>query len=172
VAEKLVGYTDADFAACYSRRSRSGYVFFVGSNVISWSSRKQASIALSTCESEYYALTEGAKEALYLKKLLWEVTNQMPYQDDLTLEPVKVFCDNQSTIFVVKNSTLGPDHKMMKHVDVRFKWIQEKVCKNELEISYVSTKDQFADVFTKALAKVQHDKLCSYIIFPCGGVAC
>jgi len=154
----LKGFTDADFAACFTRRSRTGFAFFVGSCLISWSSRKQSVIALSTCEAEYYALTEGAKEAINLKRLVWEIQNQDAYPDELKLDPVTLFCDNQSTIFVSKNPA---EHRMMKHVDLRYKWIQERVESGEFEVEYVPTKDQVADLFTKGLAKVQHEKLCS-----------
>ena len=152
----LKGFTDADFAACYSRKSRTGYAFFVGSSILSWSSRKQSVIALSTCEAEYYALTEGGKEAMHLKKLFWEVNNQKPLPDDQPVQSVKLFCDNQSTIFVSKNPA---EHKMMKHVDLRHKWIQEKVENKEFEVEYVPTKDQTADIFTKALPRETFERL-------------
>ena len=113
-------------------------------------------IALSTCEAEYYALTEGGKEAMHVKKLVWEVNNQKPIPDDQELEPVKLLCDNQSTIFVSKNPA---EHRMMKHVDLRYKWIQEKVEANEFQVEYVSTTDQIADIFTKALHKDMFEKL-------------
>jgi hypothetical protein len=152
----LRGFTDADFAACFSRKSRTGYAFFMGSSILSWCSRKQSVIALSTCEAEYYALTEGGKEAMHIKKLVWEVNNQKPIRDDQELDPVKLFCDNQSTIFVSKNPA---EHRMMKHVDLRYKWIQEKVEANEFQVEYVSTKDQIADIFTKALHKDMFERL-------------
>ena len=101
---------------CFTRKSRTGYALFIGSSILSWSSRKQSVIALSTCEAEYYALTEGGKEAMHIKKLVWEVNNQKPIPDDQVLEPVKLLCDNQSTIFVSKNPA---EHRMMKHVDFK-----------------------------------------------------
>jgi hypothetical protein len=152
----LQGFTDADYAACFTRKSRTGYAFFVGSSLVSWGSRKQSVIALSTCEAEYYALTEGAKEAIHLKRLLWEIQHQIPLPDDVKLDAVTLFCDNQSTIFVSKNPA---EHRMMKHVDLRYKWIQEKVGEGEFKIEYVRTQDQCADLFTKSLAKNQHEYL-------------
>ena len=89
---------------------------------------------------------------------MWEIQNQDAYPDELKLDPVTLFCDNQSTIFVSKNPA---EHRMMKHVDLRYKWIQERVESGEFEVEYVPTKDQVADLFTKGLAKVQHEKLCS-----------
>ena len=154
--DSLVGYTDADFAACFSRRSRTGFIFFIGGCVLSWSSKKQSVIALSTCEAEYYALTEGGKEAMHLNRLLWEFLNQKPLDDDQKLDPVRLFCDNQSTLFVAKNPA---EHKMMKHVDLRYKWIQERVENEDFLVDYVSTKDQIADIFTKALPKETFQRL-------------
>ena len=142
--QSLHGYTDADFASCPSRKSRTGYVFQIGESTLCWNSRKQNVIALSTCEAEFYALTEGGKEAIHLKRLFWELTNQEPLPDDVNLEPIKMFCDNQSTIFVSKNPA---EHKMMKHVDLRHKWIQEKVDNGEFEIDYVPTSRQLADIY-------------------------
>lgn len=152
----LRGFTDADFAGCFSRKSRTGYAFFVGASMVSWCSRKQSVIALSTCEAEYYALTEGGKEAMHLKKLFWEINNQQPLPDYQTLDTVILYCDNQSTIFVSKNPA---EHKMMKHVDLRYKWIQEKVDAKEFQVDYVSTKSQIADIFTKALTKEVFERL-------------
>ena len=154
--ESLHGYTDADFASCPSRKSRTGYVFQIGESTLCWNSRKQNVIALSTCEAEFYALTEGGKEAIHLKRLFWELTNQEPLPDDVNLEPIKMFCDNQSTIFVSKNPA---EHKMMKHVDLRHKWIQEKVDNGEFEIDYVPTSRQLADIFTKPLAATVFQRL-------------
>ncbi len=151
----LRGFTDADFASCFTRRSRTGHIFLAGDSIISWNSRKQSVVSLSTCEAEYYALTEGGKEGIYLNRLFWEMMNQCPLPDDEKLQPVTLFCDNQSTIFVTTNSA---DHKMLKHVDVRHKWILERVENGELQVEYVSTKEQIADIFTKGLAKELFEK--------------
>ena len=104
-----------------------------------WSSRKQSVIALSTCEAEYYSLTEGGKEAMHLNRLLWEFLHQQPFKDEIHLSAVKLLCNNQSTIFVSKNPA---EHRMMKHVDLRYKWIQEKVESGHLKVEYVNTKLQ------------------------------
>ena len=159
--QELVGYTDADFASCHTRRSRTGYVFLVGESPIVWSSRKQPVISLSTCESEFYALTEGGKEAIHLSRLMWEFLNHQPCVDGMKLSPVKLLCDNQSTIFVSKNPA---EHRNMKHVDLRYKWIQERVESGDFKIAYVSTKQQIADIFTKALTKEVFERLRSYLV--------
>ena len=92
---KLCGYTDADFASCFSRKSRSGFMFFIGESLVSWSSKKQNVVALSTCEAEYYALTEGGKEAIHLNRLVWEFNNQQPILDDTDLKSVTLYFDSQ-----------------------------------------------------------------------------
>jgi hypothetical protein len=148
--QKIIGYSDADFASCITRRSRSGYAFLLGQSLVSWLSKKQSLIALSTCEAEYYALTEGGKEAIHLRRLWWEIQNQSPYAEGVDSEPFQLMCDNQSTIMVSKDSA---EHKMMKHVDLRYKWIQERVNAGDFKVDYVSTKEQIADIFTKALDK-------------------
>jgi DNA-binding PadR family transcriptional regulator len=122
----------------------------MGDSLISWSSKKQSVVALSTCEAEYYALTEGGKEAIHLNRLVWEIQNQRPVPDDEKLPCLTLFCDNQSTIFVAKNPA---EHKMIKHIDLRHKWIQERVERGDFEVGYVSTKEQVADIFTKPLSR-------------------
>jgi hypothetical protein len=97
---QLRGFTDTDFASCFSSKSRTGYIFLIGDAVLCWYSRKQSVIALSTCEAEFYAPTEGGKEAIHLKRLFWEICSQETLPDEIKLETIKLFCDNQSTIFV------------------------------------------------------------------------
>jgi hypothetical protein len=165
----LYGYTDADPASCFSRRSRSGFIFYSGNSPLAWTSKKQQTIALSTCESEYYALAEGGKEAIHLNRLLWEFSNQRPFDEHAKLDPVTLYCDNQSTIFVSKNPA---EHKMMKHVDLRHKWIQEKVEDGAFQVQYISTKDQVADIFTKPLSTQLFEKfrkLCARPEVPIAG---
>jgi hypothetical protein len=154
--KQVTGYTDADFAACVSRRSRTGYIFFVGETVVCWCSRKQNVIALSTCEAEYYALTEGGKEAIHLSRLWWEFKNQRSYGDYSEPDPVTLLCDNQSAMAVTKNPA---EHKVMKHVDLRHKWIMERVANGEFKVDYVQTSSQVADIFTKALPRPQFENL-------------
>jgi hypothetical protein len=154
--KQVTGYTDADFAACVTRRSRTGYIFFVGETVVCWCSKKQNVIALSTCEAEYYALTEGGKEAIHLRRLWWEFRHQRPIDEEATPDAVTLFCDNQAAMAVTKNPA---EHKVMKHVDLRHKWIQERVAQNDFKVDYVETSNQVADIFTKALARPQFEYL-------------
>ena len=113
----------------------------------------------------YFFLTEGGKEAMHLNRLLWEFLNQQPFKDEIHLSAVKLLCDNQSTIFVSKNPA---EHRMMKHVDLRYKWIQEKVESGHLKVEYVNTKLQLEDIFTKALTKELFERLRSRLVQPQG----
>lgn len=140
----LRGFSDADYAGdVNNRRSTSGGVFFLGSCVISWFSTKQRSVTLSTTEAEYVAATEAVKELIWLKRLLSEIA------PDIEQGPL-FYMDNQSAIKIVKNPEF---HKRTKHIDVRFHFIREKYERKEFVLEYVSSNEQLADVFTKALAR-------------------
>ena len=152
----LQGYSDSDYAACPdSRRSRTGYVFMLGNSVISWKSSKQKRISTSTCEAEYYALSEAGKEGIHLNALLTEIEKNVG-RFTVGTSPVSILSDNQSTLAVAKNSA---SHNKTKHIDVTHRWIQESVELKELSVDYVPTEDNVADIFTKALPKPQFEKL-------------
>jgi hypothetical protein len=98
--------------------------------------------------------------------LSWEFSNQKTFDENTKVDPIILYCDNQSTIFVSKNPA---EHKMMKHVDLRHKWIQERVEAGEFSVEYVSTKDQIADIFTKPLSKQLFERfrmLCNVVQQP------
>lgn len=142
---KLLGFTDADYAGCLNtRKSRSGFVFMFNGAPISWSSQRQSVVSLSTAESEYIALSHGAKEAIWLRQFLKELNINCNY--------VEIFVDNQAAIKLASNSE---HHKRSKHIDVRYHFIRDIVNKKQIALEYVSSKDQLADIFTKPLAKAQ-----------------
>ena len=120
--EKIIGIADADYAACVSRRSRTGYSIFWGNSLIAWKSKKQAVISLSTCEAELYELTDGGKECMLIRRIHKEILTRIPYQDHHQSIPPTLLCDNQSTIAVLKDKGRLP--KAAKHVDVRHMWIR------------------------------------------------
>ena len=126
-------------------KSRSGFVFTLNGAPISWSSQRQSVVALSTTESEYIALCHGTKEAVWLHRFL----NELKYGD---CKFIKIFVDNQVSIKLAKNSEYD---KRTKHIDVRFHFIRDMVDSNLLEVEYIESKEQLADIFTKPLAK-QH----------------
>ena len=141
----LKGFCDADWAGSpYDRRSVSGFVFMLGGKTIAWSSKKQTTIALSSTEAEYKALTHATCEAIWLKRLLADLH---VYQ-----EKVNLLCDNMSSIYLANNPVF---HARSKHIEVQYHYVREKVIAKEIDIQHVSTEFQVADIFTKFLDSVK-----------------
>ena len=138
---KLISYTDSDWAGCADdRKSTSGYAHSFGSGVISWASKKQQTIALSSSEAEYMAATSAACQTVWLRRILADLKEK---QDEATI----MFCDNKSTIAMTKNPVF---HGRTKHIEIRHHFIRELVAKKEIKLEYRSTEEQVADIFTKA----------------------
>jgi hypothetical protein len=140
----LVGYIDSDSDGCIDdRKSTSGYVFILGSCAISWSSKKQPTISLSSTEVEYIALTSTTSEAIWLKRILTYLKQE---QQDATI----IYCDNMSTISISKNIMF---HSCTKHIDIKYHFIRDHVRKGEFELKFCKTNDQLVDIFTKELPR-------------------
>ncbi|CAI7800733.1 unnamed protein product [Closterium sp. NIES-54] len=140
----LQGYTDADWAGDPStRQSTSGYIFTLVGGAISWQSKRQNLIALSSTEAEYVALTRGGTEAVWLRRLLAELGHQQE-------GPTPIYVDNQATIGLAKNSVL---HGRTKHIQIRHHFIRKLVEDNEVELRYIKTNMQPADFLTKPLPR-------------------
>jgi len=139
----LEGFTDADGATQEHRRAISGYVFLIDGGAISWSSRKQELVTLSTAEAEYVAATHAAKEAIWLRKLLGELFPNL-------LVPTPLYCDNQAAL---KLATDDNYHARTKHIDLRFHFIRQTIASGALKLLYCPTEDMVADILTKALPK-------------------
>jgi transposase InsO family protein len=147
---ELKGYCDADWAGDVNeRRSTTGYVFFVGDGAISWNCKRQPTIAVSTTEAEYMATSHCLKEALWLRQLLEDVGL-------VQRGATSIMCDNQGCIALAKDPK---HHSRTKHIDVQHHFIREKLEDGEVSLWYCPTEDMVADVLTKALAKVRHEKL-------------
>ena len=139
----LIGMCDADWAGdIINRRSTTGFVFTIGGTAVSWLSKQQPIVALSTCEAEYIALSAAVQEMIWLNRLLCE----LGFKD---LVGTNLYEDNQGAIALAKNP-IG--HKRTKHIDTRYHFIREKVDSGQIAIKYCSTQDMIADVFTKGLA--------------------
>ncbi|MDV3183825.1 MAG: reverse transcriptase domain-containing protein [Sweet potato little leaf phytoplasma] len=137
----LKGYVDADYAAdCDRRRSLSGYVFAYFGNLVSWRTSLQSVVALSTTVSEYIATTDAIKEGIWLKELTSELSS--------CVKEVKIHCDSQSAVCLSKNQTY---HDRTKHIDVRYHFIRDILNEGEFKLVKISTEDNPADAFTKAL---------------------
>jgi Reverse transcriptase (RNA-dependent DNA polymerase)/gag-polypeptide of LTR copia-type len=143
----LTGFTDADWAGDHgTRRSTSGYLFHVGSGVISWSSKRQATVSLSSCESEYVGQTQAAKEAIWLKRFL----SQISPGNFANSIPTVIWCDNQGAIALAKNPA---NHARTKHIDINHHWQREVIEAGDVEMKYISTQSQVADGLTKPLSR-------------------
>ncbi|KAH7460370.1 Retrovirus-related Pol polyprotein from transposon TNT 1-94 [Phytophthora ramorum] len=143
----MCGYSDADWAGdIESRRSTSGYAFMMNGGCISWRSKKQRTVALSSTEAEYMALSEATQEAVWLKVFLCELGEMA------SDEAVKIYEDNQGSIALAKNPQF---HKRTKHIDIRYHFVREKVEDGQVVLQNVSTTDMLADMMTKAITAVQ-----------------
>ena len=139
---EVFGYTNADWAGCaYDRRSTSGYVFSFGSGAMSWSSKKQPTVALSSTKAEYRGATMATCGITWLRKLLHDLGHDV--QGAVTL-----FCDNMSSIQLANNPIF---HARTKHIKVHYHYVREKVLAGDIDLVYVSTQEQVADIFTKSL---------------------
>jgi hypothetical protein len=142
----LVGYTDADWAGdVATRRSTSGYIFNIGSGAISWSSKRQPTVALSSCEAEYVGETQATKEAIWLRRLLRELLDQKEH-----LATTIIFGDNQGAIQLARNPQF---HARTKHIDIQHHFVREAQMSGEVDMQYTPTERQIADGLTKALPK-------------------
>jgi len=140
---KLVGFSDADWAGdCDSRKSTSGFVFMYAGGPVSWGSKRQTCVALSTSEAEYVALSVTVQEGLWLHRMLNEVLD-VPRGKGLL-----VFEDNRSCIQMTKNPI---HHGRSKHIDIKFHFIRDEVRKGNVCVEYLETDKMVADAMTKPL---------------------
>ena len=138
----LVGFSDADWAGDPNdRKSTSGYIFVMNGGAISWKSRKQTCVALSTAEAEYVALASAAQETAWIRQLL----NDLHHQQD---DPTILYEDNQAAVAISKNSQL---HTKMKHIAIRYHYVREKALDKTIDVQYCPTNDMVADILTKGL---------------------
>jgi hypothetical protein len=128
-------------------------MFSFGSAVVTWSSKKQPTVALSSTEAEYRGAAMVACEVACLRKLLGDLGLHVDRQ-------VVIYCDNLSSIQLVRNPVF---HARTKHIEVHYHFIREKVLAGEIDLIYVSTEDQVADIFTKALGAEKHRRFRSML---------
>ncbi|KAH9120262.1 hypothetical protein AeMF1_007492, partial [Aphanomyces euteiches] len=141
-------YCDADFANGEDRKSISGYVVMYGSCVLSYRSRKQTIVALSTAEAEYIALADCVKELLWFSELLEEL--------GFPQKTILVHCDNQSAIAIAKNPG---QHERTKHISTKYHFVRDSVEKEVIKLQYCPSKMMIADILTKAIPREQFEIL-------------
>ena len=146
----LHGYADADWAGdLTTRKSTSAYVFRLGDATISWSSKRQPVVALSSTEAEYIALCLASQETIWLRTLLEKMNLK---QSHATV----VYEDNQGTMSLAKNPV---HHSRTKHIDIKFHFIRETIENNQVQLIYCPTENMIADVLTKGLSKPRFEEL-------------
>ena len=146
----IAGFSDLDWGSDHDdRKSTSAYVFHLGLGAVSWKLKKQMSVALSSVESEYMAMCQAVKEAVWLSGLL----------EDLGIElqsPLIIYGDNQGALALAQN----PDtHPCSKHVDIQYHFTRDLVCAGRIAVKYIPTKLMIANALTKPLPQPQFSML-------------
>lgn len=154
-SDKISGYTDSDWAGSLKdRKSVSGHIFFSGDAPVSWQSKKQSVVALSTLEAEFVAASNATREALWVGKLVTEITNRTSLKlPPKSSEPIKILCDNQGALKLIHT---GVAKAQTRHIDVKFHHSIDEERKGNVHFDYVKTAENTADLLTKGLAGPAH----------------
>jgi hypothetical protein len=137
----LIGYSDSDWRGDkVDGKSTSGVCQFLGGSLVCWSSKKQNCVATSSTEAKYISVESCCVQLLWMRKCLKDF--------GVNCDKVPLLCDNESAIKIAHNLVL---HGKTKHIEICHHFIREHVANGDIELSYVNTKDQLADIFTKPL---------------------
>ncbi|PKU63244.1 Retrovirus-related Pol polyprotein from transposon TNT 1-94 [Dendrobium catenatum] len=159
----LQSNVDSDWAGDHTdRKSTTGYCNFLGTSLISWSVKKQTTIARSSTEAEYRAIALVTTEIIWLRRLLHEL-------DCPQLEPTKFYCDNTSAIALANNPVY---HARTKHIEIDCHFIRDCIKNHSIQVHHISTKDQLADLFTKYLSVTRFKLLAHKLINPIDSSVC
>jgi hypothetical protein len=143
---ELLGYSDSDHAGdLEKRKSTTGIVFFLGQNLITWTSQKQKVVSLSSCESEYIAAAAGACQGVWLSRLLADITGSAVKKFELRI-------DSKSALELSKNPVY---QERSKHIDTRYHFIRECIADGVVDVNHVGTDNQLADILTKPLGRLR-----------------
>jgi len=150
--EILFGYCDADWASNVDdRRSVTGYVFMLACGAISWQTKKQPTVALSSVEAEYMAATQATKEAIWFRQFFKELG-----MIKVVPSPTIILSDSQGSIALTKNPEY---HSRTKHIDIQHYFLRDHVLQNTVNFKFISTASMVADILTKSLAKTKHQEM-------------
>ena len=143
---QLKGYTDANWGGDLDeRKSTSRFAFLLNNGVISWSSKKQSCIALSTMEVEFVALSAIVQEGILLRRFLKHLINK-----GYATVPVVISCDSQATIAYIKDLKF---HAKTKHINIKYNFVKDMVTRKEVNVKCITTQEMVADPFTKPIPK-------------------
>jgi hypothetical protein len=138
----ITGYCDSDWGGdTVDNKSTTGYAVLLNNNLITWNTKKQPTVALSSAEAELMAIVEVTKEIAWMSILLTELNYKIN-------QPSTIFIDNQSAINMSQNIS---EHDRSKHIRIKYNYIKEEIDNNEIKLKWISTEKQLADIFTKAL---------------------
>ncbi len=152
----IYGFADANWGGdINTRKSTTGYVFITNNGPISWTSRRQTTVALSTMEAEYMALSDATREAIAKRQIMQELR--------LQILPPLLHCDNQGAITIAENPV---HYQRSKHIDIRYHFIRHALQTNQIALTYIPTKSQIADVLTKALGPQRHHQIVHKLFAP------
>ncbi|GKD16106.1 hypothetical protein Tco_1205264 [Tanacetum coccineum] len=145
----LKGYFNSDYAGCnMDRKSTLGACQLLGGKLVCWSAKKQKSIAMSSAEAEYVAAAGCCATILWMKSQLSDY--------DILYEMVPIFCDNTSAIAILNNPVL---YSRIKHIDIRYHFIRDHILKGDIELHFIPTQYQLADIFIKPLDEPNFKRL-------------
>ena len=151
-SQGLVAYADSAYANSVRNRSTTGFVFMINGSPVCWNSRKQTVTAQSSTEAEYMAVSEAAKQAVWIRHFLYSIGKEVVYK----MAPTTIYEDNQGAIKLADNPV---NHPKTKHIAVRYHAIREHIANGEIRLEYLSTDRMVADGLTKATNHVTQERL-------------
>ena len=156
----LVCYADADWASDkQTRRSQTGNLVTLGGSLIHWRSKLQTTVAQSSAEAELVSLVTGVNQVLWMRMWLVNVLGQR-----INFIPIVCHCDNQAAIAIIDKGSLDSSSSVTKHVSLKYRHVQDEVMAGTIKLEFVGTKEQLADILTKALGRQLHEPLVNRLL--------